>query len=518
MSGLGAVIAGAVAKQIVGKLGDYAASEVTLQWRYREDMLELGEKMKDLEAVLVDADDKSHRGGEAGRVFQRWLTKFKRVAYNVEDVLDELEANELIKKSQSKVNLWFSRNNQLVQRITMPHKMKNAMKKIGKIKKEGSTELNLVPLESRAEGSRNNETLAANWNTDGVKTGIVGRETEKDKIISLLLTSEEANQDISIIPIVGLGGIGKTTLAESVLADTRVSVFDVSIWVNVSKQFDLHKIGGAILKRMMNGTINPDNCDLQQVLKKELATRRYLIVLDDLWEEDGDKLESLKRMLQHGLKGSRIIVTTRNRSVVQQLRTGFLSNQRKICPVPESETIELGVLEPVECWELMKQRAFGPDDDHNGLEEIGKQIAGKCGGLPLVANALGHVMSELRTVEAWEHIRDTKVDLGLRDQKETLERLMPSYYHMKPEFKLCFTYLATFPKGLVMDNNHIIQQWNALGYINSRHEGQRCINHLLGMSFLRIPGSASVSTYRHRFSCMAFHFYHYFFFFTLLID
>ncbi|VAI40812.1 unnamed protein product [Triticum turgidum subsp. durum] len=104
-------------------------------------------------------------------------------------------------------------------------------------------------------------------------------------------------------------------------------------------------------------------------------------------------------------------------------------------------------------------------------------------------------MSEQRTVGAWEHIRDTKFDLGLREghQKETLERLVLSYYHMKPKFKLCFIYLATFPKGFVMDNRHIIQQWNALGYINSRHDGQCCINYLLGMSFLRIPGSASVS-------------------------
>ncbi|VAI40813.1 unnamed protein product [Triticum turgidum subsp. durum] len=361
MSGLGCAIAVAVAKQIVSKLfvaGEYAAAEVTLQWRYREQVLEMGEKMNDIEAVLGDADERSRRGGEAGGVFQRWLMKFKRVAYDVEDVLDELDADGLISNTQSKVNLWFSRHKQLLQRITTPHKMKKVVKKIDEIKKEGSRDLKLVPHSARGQVSRNNETFAANWNGDGTKTGMVGRGVEKEKIINLLLPSEEANQqDIPIIPVVGLGGVGKTTLVESVLADKRVTVFDASVWVHVSKEFDLQKIGSTILKRMMNSNIDLDNCNLQFLydnLSKELATRRYLIVLDDLWEEDGDKLESLKRMLQHGLKGSRIIVTTRSRSVVQKLRTGSLANKRKICSVPDSDILELGVLEPGECWELMK--------------------------------------------------------------------------------------------------------------------------------------------------------------------
>ncbi|KAI4986786.1 hypothetical protein ZWY2020_019416 [Hordeum vulgare] len=159
MSMLGGVIAGAVGKQIVSKLGEYAASEISLQWGYREVVVEMEEKMKDVEALLGDADDRSRRQGHGGgRVFQRWLTKFKRAAYDVEDVLDELDANELINKTQPKVNLWFSRHNQLLQRITMPHKMKNVMKKIDEIEKQGRS-LNLVPQAARGEGSRNNETL-----------------------------------------------------------------------------------------------------------------------------------------------------------------------------------------------------------------------------------------------------------------------------------------------------------------------------------------------------------------------
>uniref|UniRef100_A0A8R7PYW0 Disease resistance protein RGA3 n=2 Tax=Triticum urartu TaxID=4572 RepID=A0A8R7PYW0_TRIUA len=495
MAEAGAMIASAVGNRVAIKLGELVNDEIALLWGFRDEVEGLEEKMKDLEAVMRDADNKLRRGEEDGEAVGRWLTKFKSVAYDVEDVLDDLDANELVGKTQSKIKLFFSRNNQLLQRMTMAHHMKSVREKVDKIEKEGHRVLNLVGHENRratrplAEGSRNKETFAAS-----MKTGIVGREADMEKIISVLLRSE-ANEDISVVPIVGLGGIGKSTLAESILADKRVNVFDVQVWVHVSKHFDLHQIGSAILKRI-NSSINLDNCTLQFLhdsLRNELATKRYLIVLDDLWEEDGNKLEELKRMLQYGCKGSRIIVTTRNQSIVAKMSTGILANRRVILPVPESYQIKLDILSTDNCWDVMKQRVFEPDDDQSGLEDIGRQIAAKCGGLPLVANALGEVMSELRTIKAWEDIRDTKIKLGSRDQKDTLECLMLSYYYMKLEFKMCFTYMVAFPNGFIVDSDRLIQQWVALGYIRAEDDGERCINYLLGMSFLQISWSSSVS-------------------------
>nr|BAJ97003.1 predicted protein [Hordeum vulgare subsp. vulgare] len=491
MAEIAGILASAVGSRIAGKLGELATEEATLQWQFKEDVEDMAEKMKDLEAVLHDADERSRRGGSDGQVVGRWLTKFKSLAYDVEDVLDELETADLIKESQSALKLFFSGNNQLLQRMTIAHNMKNIREETDKLEKLGHT-LNLVPHEALTERSKSNETFAAITN-EGMKTGMVGRETEKEKIISLLFKSE-GTEDISIIPIVGLGGLGKTTLVQSVIGDKRAGVFDIQAWVHVSKEFDLRKIGRAIIKSI-NISVNLDNCNmhvLQENLSKELAGRRYLIVLDDLWEEDGKKLEDLKEMLQHGSSGSRIIVTTRNQRVVDKLHTGFLANQRKICPVAESDQIKLGILSRDDCWKMMKQRALGPDDDQTGLEKIGMQIVDKCGGLPLVVNALGQVMSEIRTVKAWEVIRDTKIDLGSTDQKDTLECLMLSYYYMKLDFKMCFTYFAVFPKGYIMNSDHLVQQWKALGYIHGTNDGQRCINYLLGMSFLHISGSSLV--------------------------
>ncbi|XBH74793.1 hypothetical protein VPH35_101674 [Triticum aestivum] len=123
-------------------------SEVAPQWRYREEVQELGEKMK---AVLGDADERSRQQGrDGGREYELWLTKFKRAAYDVEDVLDELDASKLISRTQSKASLWFFGNNQLLQRMTMPHEMKNVTKKIEEIKEEGSAQ----SCASRSKGRR----------------------------------------------------------------------------------------------------------------------------------------------------------------------------------------------------------------------------------------------------------------------------------------------------------------------------------------------------------------------------
>lgn len=111
MAEIAGILASAVGSRIAGKLGELATEEATLQWRFKEDVEDMAEKMKDLEAVLRDAAERSRRGGSDGQVVGRWLTKFKSLGYDIEDVLDELETADLIKESQSALKLFFSGNN-----------------------------------------------------------------------------------------------------------------------------------------------------------------------------------------------------------------------------------------------------------------------------------------------------------------------------------------------------------------------------------------------------------------------
>lgn len=396
--------------------------------------------------------------------------------------------------------LFFSSYNPLLIRLTMAHKMKKVKGDLYSIEEEGHR-LNLVPhhIPIRAAGSTSQDTISfTNVDRD---TEMVGRDTEKEHIIKLLLKSE-VEEDISIIPIVGLGGMGKTTLAQAVYLDKRAEIFDLRVWVYVSKKLDLQRIGEIIISKanrsIGSGTseryvprINDDLQTIIEDMQNILPTKRYLIILDDMWEEGVVKLKNLKYMLQYGAKGSKIILTTRKQQVVENLNVGFLSEQRKICPVQKSDQINLNSLSVEDCWNVMRQMAFRRDEDLGRLEEIGKKIAEKCRGLPLLARSLGFLMSQDKSTQAWEDIRDKKIILDMEEDQETLQSLMLSFYYMPLDFKLCFTYCAVFPKGFVISRDHLVQQWIALGYIEST-KGYRCINYLLGMCFLQISKSSQV--------------------------
>lgn len=166
--------------------------------------------------------------------------------------------------------------------------------------------------------------------------------------------------------------------------------------------FELSKIVSAIISQVEN--IAPiNNADLQYLqsqLNHMLDNKFYLIVLDDLWEEGRTKLEELMNMLQSGKKGSSIIITTRSEKIASTLSTIYSSYFLSIDP------IKLDGMSTEECWSIMKPHNLG-NSLFNDLEDIGKGIAQRCSGVPLVAKALGFVMQKHCTIEEWLDIKNS---------------------------------------------------------------------------------------------------------------
>nr|CAB3475380.1 unnamed protein product [Digitaria exilis] len=238
------MIASAVVQRVAGMLGDIAWERLQLLWNFKEDVQEIEGKMVDLQVTLSYAD--KHSRGTEDTPVQHWLKKYKYVAYDMEDALDELEADAMIwKNSPSKVKLFFSSINPLVVRITMSNKIRNIRVKLDKIGEDQKKfALLLLPTPTDQD---NNKGKGETFIGERDEIEMVGREKEKNDILIKVL-QKEGDQEISIIPVVGLGGMGKTTLAKAVYNDKQtLTNFDVKAWVHVSVDFDLNKIVSDII-------------------------------------------------------------------------------------------------------------------------------------------------------------------------------------------------------------------------------------------------------------------------------
>ncbi|XP_048527507.1 putative disease resistance protein RGA3 [Triticum urartu] len=313
--------------------------------------------------------------------------------------------------------------------------------------------------------------------SDVEQTLIIGWTEEKQKILSIL--SESITEEMVILPIYGIGGIGKTTLAQLVFNDPQFQDY-TRVWVYVSQELNLSQIGNSIITQL---TDKIGNISTKQMLHKRLKElffgKRILIVLDDLWEENPKEFDKLKVMLGLGLGRKVVIVTTRD---------GGLA--RKICS-PAVTPYKLETLTVDKCWTIIKQKAdFEDRVDQEQLEHIGREIATKCGGVALAAQSLGHMLNGM-TADEWESVRDSYFwSLSTSEGHEVLGSLLLSYSHMSVSLKLCFSYCAIFPKGHIMMKYDLIYQWIALGFIEQSRIfdfmqlSEDYIMQLLGMFFL----------------------------------
>ncbi|KAJ6889210.1 disease resistance protein RGA3 isoform X6 [Populus alba x Populus x berolinensis] len=314
--------------------------------------------------------------------------------------------------------------NQVVRRRDIALKIKEVCEKVDVIAKDRVT-YGFDPY--RATDIRVIDELQRLTTTSFVdESSAIGRDGEKRNVVSKLLaeSSQEA-QDVDVISIVGLGGIGKTTLAQLAFNDSEVTAhFEKKIWVCVSEPFDEVRIAKAILEQLEGRATNlVELQSLLQGVSESITGKRLLLVLDDVWTENHGQWEKLKPSLTGCATESRILVTTRKHSVVTMMGTDHVINLEKL-----SDEV---------CRSIFNQVAFHKrsKDECERLTEIGDKIASKCKGLPLAAKVLGGLMQSKRTREEWEHVLSSelwRLDEVDRDQVERriFIPLLLSYYDL----------------------------------------------------------------------------------------
>ncbi|CAH1412419.1 unnamed protein product [Lactuca virosa] len=265
---------------------------------------------------------------------------------------------------------------------------------------------------------------------------------------------ESRSQNFSIVPIVGMGGVGKTTLARMLYDEKEVNDhFEIKAWVCVSDEFSIPNISRVIYQSVTGE--NKEFADLnllQEALKEKLQNKLFLIVLDDVWSESYNDWEKLVGPFLVGSPGSRIIMTTRKEQLLRKL--GFSHHD---C---------LQGLSHDDALSLFAQHALGVDnfDSHPTLGPYGEGFVKKCDGLPLALQTLGRLLRTKTDEEEWKELLGSEI-WRLENGDDILPALRLSYLDLSASLKLLFAYCSLFPKDYVFDKEELILLWMAEGFL-----------------------------------------------------
>ncbi|KAL8547494.1 hypothetical protein ACS0TY_007002 [Phlomoides rotata] len=293
------------------------------------------------------------------------------------------------------------------------------------------------------------------------KNVMVGFDDELELLMDRL-TGQQPN--LQIIPIVGMSGIGKTTLTQNVYENLLiVEHFHIRACVTISQEYSVKNIFYELLSCIKNREINKSlgafDCEIDQEtedqlgekLYKSLWGRRYLLVLDDIWSID--VWDKIKFFFPDNDYRSRVLITTRISNVAAQF---------------SSSPFEMNFLDEDKSWKLFCKKTCLEESCPPELEEIGKKITRNCKGLPLSISVIGGLLRSSRTQEYWERVaRDTNSIVMLGNDEHCLKILFLSYNHLPGHLKPCFLYMGLFPEDHKIHLSRLIKLLVAEGFLKT---------------------------------------------------
>ncbi|XP_064992484.1 putative disease resistance protein RGA3 [Musa acuminata AAA Group] len=310
-----------------------------------------------------------------------------------------------------------------------------------------------------------------------IETQVFGRDEQLNHLLEQLMKSADgsgsSNSSISTLTIVGIGGVGKTTLAQQAYNHERVKdYFHPKVWVCVSDNFNVERLTKEIIESLTRKRCDLNNFDTLQVeVKEKLTSKRFLLVLDDVWNEDSLKWERFCAPLRYGEPGSKILITTRYKMIAEMVGN----------PIP------LGGLDEASYWKLFKKCAFGSEDsgEFPQLEAIAKKIAGRLKGLPLAARTVGGLLKAQMNEKHWRNIAESEIWQLPQDDEGVLPVLQLSYRYLPPFLKRCFVFCSLFPEDRLFYESDLIQLWMAEGYVAQDNMKDNMTLEAVGSGYFR---------------------------------
>ncbi|KAG9448695.1 hypothetical protein H6P81_008660 [Aristolochia fimbriata] len=450
---------------LMTKLASVLEKEASLLRGVSHEIEEIKQELQSIRSFLVEAD----RRKDTSEGITTWATQVRDVAYEVEDIIDEFIYHVNIPQKGGITGKLYSVI-QAPSGLIARHQIATRLQRIKATVQAISDRRNryrLEQVEERSSSHGANEEWKYQRDSSIFigEDDIVGIDENRDLLIGWL--TEEEEQQRLVLSVVGMGGLGKTTLVNKAYNNQIVKGhFDCHAWITVSQTYRveelLRNMGNEFLKAKEPFPSDISSMSyprLAQTLAEYMHSKRYVIILDDVWSID--VWNNIKVALPDNRHGSRIIITTRNVDVSSAL--GDKSHVFYLEPLNQSDS-----------WSLFCKKAFWSNPNKScpeQLEPLARIIVEKCEGLPLAIIAVGGLMSSKDTTELeWRKVYSS---LGWElSNNPILERvksiLLLSFTNMPYYLKLCFLYCSVFPEDYVIKRKRLIRLWIAEGFVEER--------------------------------------------------
>ncbi|XP_062162299.1 disease resistance protein RPM1-like [Alnus glutinosa] len=452
---------------VINKLVQLTVQESKLLRGVHQQVVDIRDELESIQCFLKDTD----KGGDLQDDFKIWVKQVREVAYHIEDVIDEYVLHVAQRLHQQSFIASLHKIGRLLKKIKQHHDIATKIQDIKISVREIKERSERYGFSSSDQGSSSRATKVT-WHDPRVGSlfieddEVVGIESTRDELVSWLVGGVSKR---SVISVVGMGGIGKTTLTKKVYENESVKGhFDCRVWITVSQSYNVSKILTSMTKQIYQakettpGQIDKiDEITLISQLRKCLQQKRYVVVFDDVWKTEF--WEIVKHALPCNDRGSRIIITTRSELIGVSCKESLYDQVHKLQPLSQDKA-----------WELFCRKAFQTEFPRccpRQLVRMSMDIVKKCEGLPLAIVSIGGLLSTKEKVSLeWQKLLDSlSSEIECNPRLTNITNILSLSYHDLPCYlKSCYLYFSIFPEDYSISGSRLLWLWVAEGFIKGK--------------------------------------------------